>query len=60
MFTCLRERPDIAILTADKGNVTVVMDQSDYKQKMDALLDNPVYMRITKDPTSATEISPRN
>ena len=38
----LRERQDLAFLTADKGNATVVMDRADSK-------------KISKDPTSATE-----
>ena len=51
----LRERQDLVILTADKGNATVVMDQTDYKKKIEDLLEDPVYRKISKDPTSATE-----
>ena len=43
------------ILTADKGNATVVMDQADYKKKVENLLEDPVHQKISKDPTSATE-----
>ena len=49
----LQERQDLVILTADKRNATVVMDQADYKKKM---LEDPVYWKISKDPTSATEM----
>ena len=51
----LRERSDLVILTADKGSATVVMDQSEYKKKIENLLEDPVYRTISKDPTSATE-----
>ena len=52
----LQERQDLVILTADKGNATVVMDQADYKKKIKDLLEDPVYRKISKDPTSATEL----
>ena len=31
------------------------MDQADYKKKMEDLLEDPLYRKILKDPTSATE-----
>ena len=34
----LRNDKDIVILPADKGRVTVVMDKTDYHDKMDALV----------------------
>ena len=42
------------ILSADKGNATVVMDSSDY-EKMKSLLNDNVYRKMKKDPTPATE-----
>ena len=33
----------------------MVMDQADYKKKIENLLEDPVYQKISKDPTSATE-----
>ena len=51
----LRERQDLVIQTADKGNATVVMDQADYKKKIENQLEDPVYRKISKELTSATE-----
>ena len=51
----LRERQDLVILTAEKGNATVVLDQADYKKRVENLLEDPVYRKISKHPTSATE-----
>ena len=51
----VKESPDIVILTADKGSATVVMNRSEYTEKIEDLLKDPVYRKITKDPTSATE-----
>ena len=48
-------RNDLVILTAEKGNATVVLDQADYKKRVENLLEDPVYRKISKDPTSATE-----
>ena len=42
----LRERQDLVILTAEKGNATVVLDQADYKKRVENLLEDPVYQRI--------------
>ncbi|XP_077551283.1 uncharacterized protein LOC144164931 [Haemaphysalis longicornis] len=48
----LRENADIAILPADKGNATVLLDTTAYIQKMENLLkDKSTYARIDKDPT---------
>ena len=40
----LQERQDFVILTADKGNATVIMDQADYKKKIEDLLEDPVHV----------------
>ena len=43
---------DIVILSADKGRVTVVMDKTDYHDKMDALVnDKQTYEELKRDPT---------
>ena len=47
-------RSDIVILTADKGSAIVVIDQTDYKSKMENLLNDPVYRKVQKDRTGAT------
>jgi len=51
----LQENDDILILKADKGNATVLMDKSEYHQKVLDLLENKnTYMQIS-DPTSRLE-----
>ena len=53
---CLREDDSIVIAPADKGNITVMMDRSDYEGRIQTLLDNTeTYRRLTKDPTMAQE-----
>ena len=51
----LRKRDTIAILKADKGNATVVMNREDYHQKCLTLLQPPTYVPLTRDPTSRVE-----
>ena len=53
---CLREDDSIVIAPADKGNITVVMDRSDYEGRIQTLFDDTeTYRRLTKDPTMAQE-----
>ena len=53
---CLREDDSIVIAQADKGNITVVIDRSEYEGKIQTLLDDTgTYRRLTKDPTMAQE-----
>ena len=40
------------VLTVDKGVALVVIDQEDYKQKADSLLDQSTYRSIERDPTN--------
>jgi Reverse transcriptase (RNA-dependent DNA polymerase) len=40
------------VLSADKGNATVVMEEVEYKEKIAALLTDDTYTRCRKDPTS--------
>ena len=43
---------NIVILPADKGRVTVVMDKTDYYDKMDTLVnDKQTYEELKRDPT---------
>lgn len=52
----LRNDKDIVILPADKGRVTVVMDKTDYHDKMDAIVnDKQTYKELKRDPTSALQ-----
>ena len=44
------------ILPADKGQVTVVMDKTDYLDKMDALVkDKQTYQELKHNPTPAIQ-----
>ena len=52
----LRNDKNIVILPADKGRVTVVMDQKDYTDKMDSLVnDKQTYDPLKRDPTPALQ-----
>ena len=52
----LKNDSDIVILPADKGRVTVVMDKTDYFDKMDALVnDKQTYEELKRDPTPALQ-----
>ena len=42
-------------MTADKGKATVVLNTSDYKQKISSLLEDPAYRKLAKDPTDSIE-----
>lgn len=48
--TLLRKNPDIMVLPADKGNATVVMKAADYHNKMQNLLEDPAYEKLSKNP----------
>jgi hypothetical protein len=48
----LRNDDSVTIHPADKGNATVILSSTDYNSKIRALLDDPVYKRLTFDPTS--------
>ena len=49
--TFLKNNNDIFFTKADKGNLTVCMNISDYKQKMNTLLeDKSTYLVINKNP----------
>ena len=48
---CLREDVSIFITPADKGNITMVMDCSQYEGRIQTLLaDTGMYRRLMKDP----------
>lgn len=49
----LTENNNIVILEADKGNVTVAMERTEYEKKMSTIVnDMMMYKRINKDPTT--------
>ncbi|XP_072039404.1 uncharacterized protein [Amphiura filiformis] len=50
----LQKDENITILPADKGRATVVLNTSDYEDKMESLLnDQTTYQKLAKDPTPA-------
>jgi hypothetical protein len=51
----LRLNQDIRILPADKGNCTVVLDESKYNDKINTLLESGVYEPLPKHPTAKIE-----
>ena len=51
----LQEDNNIIILPADKGNATVVLDRVDYEAKMENLLKDSAYKKVTRNPTSRVE-----
>lgn len=51
----LRENENIVVLPADKGNATVVLDSSEYKDKISALLNDTTYRPIKRNPTNSLE-----
>ena len=52
-LTELKQDPSRVVFTADKGVAMVVMDQQDYTNKAEALLqDTNTYKILSKDPTS--------
>ena len=52
----LKTDKNIVILHADKGRVTVVMDKTDYNDKMDSLVnDKQTYEVLKRDPTPALQ-----
>ena len=52
----LRQDENIMILPADKGRATVLLDTSEYENKMSVLLsDMSTYKVLTRDPTPALQ-----
>jgi hypothetical protein len=47
-----RLNKDIRILQADKGNCTLVLDLSKYKDTLNILVESGVYEPLPKDPTA--------
>ena len=53
--TSLRKNTDITILPADKGNTTVIMDTTEYEEKVLAILSKNPFRQLNKDPTRTNE-----
>ncbi|XP_060518420.1 uncharacterized protein LOC132697146 [Cylas formicarius] len=49
---CLRKNKEIMILPADKWNATVVMNTEDYKRKVQQILEDDCYKKVSRDPTT--------
>ena len=46
IVTCLRKNEQLIVLPADKGNTTVIMDSSDYRNKIAGLLEDDTYRKV--------------
>ena len=51
----LKENNNLTILPADKGNATVILNTTDYKQKITSLLEDPSYRKLARDPMDSME-----
>ena len=51
----LKEKKDIVIVPADKGNSTVVMNLADYDKKACDVIGKMPFERVSKDPTRKVE-----
>ncbi|XP_037041511.1 uncharacterized protein LOC119078142 [Bradysia coprophila] len=52
----LREHQDIAVINADKGNKTIILNRNEYDASMENLVnDNKTYVKTTRNPTSRIE-----
>jgi hypothetical protein len=52
----LKHNKDIRILQEDKGNCTLVLDDPEYRDKLNLLPDSGLYEPLSKDPTKTVEI----
>ena len=46
----LKDNTNLTILPADKGNATVILNTTDYKQKISTMLQEPAYKKLKKRP----------
>jgi hypothetical protein len=49
----LKANAALTILSIDKGNVFLILNTTDYNQKIDALLEDQAYRKLRKDPTDS-------
>lgn len=47
----MKSRKDILITKADKGNVVVLLDKTDYNRKIDGIFKKGTYTQLPSDPT---------
>jgi len=53
--TRLQQETSIHILTADKGNVTAIIDREEYDSKIQHLINTETYKKLPRDPTPVME-----
>jgi hypothetical protein len=51
----LKANEALTVLFAEKGNVTMVLDTTDYSRKIAALLENQAYRKLKRDPNESVE-----
>ena len=51
----MRRDKSIVILSADKGNATVVMDVDEYEKKALDLIEKEPFQRVSRNPTRRVE-----
>ena len=51
----LSKDESIIILPANKGNITVILDRSEYQKKMLDMLNEPTYRKLKRNPTTRIE-----
>ncbi|XP_055605165.1 uncharacterized protein LOC129753371 [Uranotaenia lowii] len=57
----MKNHPEICVLSADKGNRTVIMNSKDYHQKMSVLVnDTKTYRQVNRDPTGGFQTKNNN
>ncbi|KAK5642004.1 hypothetical protein RI129_008171 [Pyrocoelia pectoralis] len=56
----LKGDKDVIVLSADKGNATVILNMEDYNMKLQQLLDPQIYKILPKDPTNKFLLKTKN
>jgi hypothetical protein len=51
----LKDSTHLTIFPADKGNATVILNTTDYKLKIDPLLEDSAYRKLNRYPTDSIE-----
>ncbi|OXA42279.1 putative nicotine oxidoreductase [Folsomia candida] len=55
ILNSLKNDQNVVICPADKGNATVIMNRSDYNEKIEEMLSDPAYQMLQNDPTKELE-----
>ncbi|XP_044749651.1 uncharacterized protein LOC123310247 [Coccinella septempunctata] len=51
----LKDNDDIIVLDSDKGGVTVIMEKTEYENKIQSLLDSKDFKKLPRDPTQSIQ-----